>query len=165
MSLWMYSRKDKSLREFGVHSKIPTNAVFSPDGRWVAYSSGREGTSTVFVQPFPPTGASYQLVARESSFSPHETVWSPDGKELFYNPRPTGFEAVPIITKPVFAFGHPVDVPRPFQLVPPMGRRLDDILPDGRFLGLIREDYGAPPQINIVVNWFAELRARVPTAR
>ena len=125
-SLWMYSRKDKSLREFGVHLKIPTGAVFSPDGHRVAY---------------------------------------PDGRELFYNPRPNGFESVPVITKPVFSFGNPIHVPRPFQLVPPSGRRLYDVLPDGRFLGLIRDDYGTPPQINIVTHWFAELRALASATR
>jgi len=48
-SLWMYSRKDKSLREFGVHLKIPTGAVFSPDGHRVAYPDGRE----LFYNPGP----------------------------------------------------------------------------------------------------------------
>ena len=31
-------------------------------------------------------------------------TWSPTGNELFYNPRPGGFEFVPVVTQPTFAF-------------------------------------------------------------
>ena len=44
---------------------VPLGAVFSPDGRWVAYSSNEAGANRVYVQPFPATGAKYQLYARE----------------------------------------------------------------------------------------------------
>src|SRR5262249_15508786 len=44
--------------------------------------SGRSGAygGEIYVQPFPPTGAKYQLSA-SGGFDP---LWSPDGKELFY---------------------------------------------------------------------------------
>ena len=66
--------------------------------------------STVYVQPFPATGAKYQLAAKSGDV-PHHQLWSPDGRELFYNPRPNGFEVVPVTTQPTFAFGNPTAVP------------------------------------------------------
>lgn len=60
-------------------------------------------------------------------------------------------------------------VPRPFQNAAPNVERPYDISRDGRhFLGLIdaaQTQSGAPaaPQIHVVLNWFEELRARVPT--
>ena len=44
----------------------------------------------------------------------------------------------------------------------PEARRIYDITPDGKFVGLIREGYGTPEQIRVVLNWFDELTSRVP---
>ena len=59
VSLWTFSLQDKKATPFGaVHSSNPTGAVFSPDGRWVAYTSTERDTTTIYVQPFPATGPS-----------------------------------------------------------------------------------------------------------
>ena len=53
-------RKTREIRD--VRSAIPTEASFSPDGRWIAYQSASSvinGVTQSFVQPFPPTGAKY----------------------------------------------------------------------------------------------------------
>jgi eukaryotic-like serine/threonine-protein kinase len=177
VSLWTFSLQDRKATTFGeVHSSYPTGAIFSPDGRWVAYTTSERGmtTMTIYVQPFPATGAKYQLFVKGSSNTPtntpHKVAWSPDGKELFYVPRLGGFEAVSVTTQPTFAFGNAVTVPRPFQPGPPNSRTLYDITPDGKFVGLMPAgrtpsgDFTAP-QIQVVLNWFEELRARVPTTR
>lgn len=52
----------------------------SPDGRWLAYMSDESGSPEVYVEPFPATGARWQI-------SPHggaEPHWRGDGKELFF---------------------------------------------------------------------------------
>ena len=51
----------KKATPFGdVRSPVPIDAVFSPDGKWVAYSSASApNATTVYVQPFPPTRAKY----------------------------------------------------------------------------------------------------------
>jgi hypothetical protein len=134
----------------------------------VAYTSTDRGKQTVYVQPFPATGAKYQLVAKGLDIPSHP-VWSPDGKELFYNPRPLGLEVVSVSTTPAFAFGDSVPVPRPFQLTPPEQRRAYDITPGGKFVARVSAtptQYGAQTQhIQVVLNWFEELRERVPTSR
>jgi eukaryotic-like serine/threonine-protein kinase len=168
VSLQTFSLQDKKATPFGdVHSEFPVGARFSPDGRWVAYASTERGTTTIYVEPFPTTGDKYQLSAKALS-NPHEVNWSPDGKELFYVPRIGGFEAVSVTTKPTFAFGDTVAVPRPFLLGPPNSPTLYDIAPNGKFVGLItagQTDSGTAtaPQIQVVLNWFEELKARVPT--
>ena len=153
----------------GIQSPFPPAATFSPDGRWVAYTATAPGTSFtfLFVQPFPTTGATYQI---SGGFHP---MWSPDGKELFFSTGSRGgggqFVAVSVTTRPTFAFGNPVPVPRPFVGRGPGFERNNDITPDGkRFLGVVpagQTAFGAPAtaQIQVVLNWFEELKARVPT--
>jgi Tol biopolymer transport system component len=178
VSLWALSLKDRKAVPFGaVHSLLPIDAVFSPDGRWVAYTGTRrdatdaptsnDWNTTIYVQPFPATGAQYQLATSQHG-SPHGAVWSPDGKELFYNPRAGAFEVVRVTTEPRFAFGNAVTVPRPFQLSPPDSQRSYDITPAGKFVGLVpagQTETGPPlaPLIQVVLNWFEELKERVPT--
>jgi dipeptidyl aminopeptidase/acylaminoacyl peptidase len=171
VSLWTLSLKDMRATRFGdVHSSNPTDARFSPDGRWVTYGRTERGMpSTIYVEPFPATGARYQLIVKGSMSTAHKPVWSPDGRELLYVPRLGGFEAVSVTTQPTFAFGNAVPVPRPFNPGAPSVRALYDITPHGGFVGLIpvgdTEPIYAAPQIQVVLNWFEELTARVPVTR
>jgi Tol biopolymer transport system component len=56
------------------------NAVFSPDGRWIAYQSNETGTIEVFVRPFP-RGEGYWQISASGGRNP---TWSRATKELFY---------------------------------------------------------------------------------
>jgi hypothetical protein len=56
-------------------------------------------------------------------------------------------------------------VARPFGLAPTAARRSYDITPSGKFVGLMREGYGSPSQILVVLHWFDELRERAPATR
>ncbi len=56
-------------------------AKFSPDGKWVAYSSNESGTIEVYVRPFPASSGGKWLVSNGGG---SEARWRPDGKELFY---------------------------------------------------------------------------------
>jgi serine/threonine-protein kinase len=171
--LWTFTLKDRRAERFdAVVSPLTTltGAAFSPDGKWVAYASGeaRSGAA-VYVQPFPPTGAKYQISRSEDRG--HHPLWSPDGKELFFT-RAAGnsLDVVHISTQPTFSFGEAVNIPRPFSNDSPAAERPYDISRDGqRLLGLINPDQaplsGTPqvPRIQVVLNWFEELKAKVPT--
>ena len=117
----------------------------------------------LFVQPFPATGATYQ-VARNGI---HPT-WAPDQKELFYSAGPNLYLGVSVATGPAFGFGNPTPVPRPFVDNGPTIQRNNDITLDGKqFLGVVAAGQTASgamaaPQIQLVLNWFEELKARVP---
>jgi eukaryotic-like serine/threonine-protein kinase len=165
-ALWSLTLPEKKATPFGgIKSTLPTGAVFSPDGRWVAYSSNDTGANRAYVQPFPATGAKYQVYAKETEGA-HHVLWSGDSKELFYNPRPASLEVVSVTTQPTPAFGNPVAVPRPFQTGPPQTRRPFDMTPSGKFVGLVAPgtDLGTPGtmEVRVVLNWFEELKARVP---
>jgi eukaryotic-like serine/threonine-protein kinase len=168
VSLATLSLSDGRVAPFGdVHSSIPTNARFSPDGRWVAYGRADRGMSpTICLEPFPATGAKYQLFVAGPRSAAHKPVWSPDGRELLYVPRLGGFEAVSVTTRPAFAFGHAVPVPRPFSPGAPTVRALYDITPQGRFVGVMPVgDSGSiysAAQIQVVLNWLEELKRLVP---
>jgi len=147
-------------------------AAFSPDGRWFAYASNElSQRGEVFVQPFPPNGAKYQI-SMEGGRAP---VWSRDGKQIFYQPAPlgnntTGLFAVDVRTQPTFTFGKPMPLPIDGIMLPaPPTHRNFDITPDGKQFIVVQASKSqndtnqrSVPQINVVVNWFSELQQRVP---
>ena len=142
--------------------------MFSPDGRWLAYAS-REGrtSSAVYLQPFPATGAKYQI--SKNADDGHHPVWSPDGGELVFTPGAVSrLDAVRVTTQPSFTSSEATPVPRSFQNSAPGVERPYDISRDGqRFLGLIdaaqtTAGASAAPQIQVVLNWHEELKRLVP---
>jgi Tol biopolymer transport system component len=166
--VWIFSVQDKKSTVFA--EKVSTfigRAAFSPDGQWLAYQSTEAGTRTtqIFVQPFPPTGAKYPVVRGGHPF------WSPDGKELIYNPAAGQIGAISITTKPTFAFGEPVSLPGGtggLQSKNPMtDPRLWDFAPDGKQLIGVADANTSPAstgglQIQVVLNWLSDLKQRVP---
>jgi eukaryotic-like serine/threonine-protein kinase len=164
VSLWTFELQGKKATQFAnVQSPNPIDAVFSPDGRWVAYTVTEGVVYGTYVQPFPATGAKY-LVSKGGS-SP---VWSRDGREIVSQVL-GGQQAVQTITtQPSFSFSPPVLVPREFINFGLQQQRNYDVMPDGRILGVIAagqtESAGSTtPQIQIVLNWFEELKRLVPT--
>jgi Tol biopolymer transport system component len=62
----------------------------SPDARWIAYASTETGAYDVFVQPFPTTGAKWQI----SAGGGRQPMWRRDGRELFFVTNDRKFYAV-----------------------------------------------------------------------
>jgi eukaryotic-like serine/threonine-protein kinase len=136
---------------------------FSPDGRWLAYYSNESGRFEIYVQPYPGPGGKWQISTEGGT----EPVWNPNGRELFYR---TGdrMMAVDIATQPGFTAGKPrILFEGRYELAPfPIANY--DISPDGkRFLMLksIEQEQAVPTQINVVLNWFEELKQKVPTGK
>jgi hypothetical protein len=129
----------------------------------VAYGA----TGGVFVQPYPPTGAKYQVPP--TGRSPHHPFWSRDGTELFYEPQVSQLAAVPIRTRPEFAFGTPVSLPAGiFGSTNPTFARNRDVDTSGkRFIVPVSasdtETGSTFAETRIVLNWFQELKERMPS--
>ena len=139
----------------------------SPDGRWMAYRSAETGRTEIYVRPFPDVGGGKWQVSTEGGIHP---AWSPDGRELFYRqPADGAVMGVTVETEPTFSPGIPEPVIEGDYVYAPGQGRNWDISPDGqRFLmlknvGESGAEAPAAPQINVVINWFEELKARVPT--
>ena len=174
ISLWAFVLEDRKATPFGdVQSRNPINAVFSPDGRWVAYYSNETGRDAIYVQPFPLTGTKYQIPKNDPGQNDHHPVWSSDGKELFYIPALGALAAISVTTRPDFSFGNPVAVPRKFSTgnSAPESMRNYDLTPDGKILGLVdaseqtQSGNSNAPEFRVVLNWFEELKAKVPTGK
>ena len=83
------------------------NAAFSPDGKWLAFTSNESGRPEIYVQAFEPTGVpritgERYLVTRSGA----QTLrWRRDGKELFYLALDGRVYAVPSTLAPKPGFG------------------------------------------------------------
>jgi Tol biopolymer transport system component len=165
--IWTYSLRDKKTAVLAAEPGASFGrSVFSPDGHWVAYQASAQPTSRIYVRPFPPTATTY--VTPEDADN-HHPAWSPDGKQLFYVTGPGQFASVTVTTQPTVSFGPPVRAPRSgFATSVPANARTFDVLPDGQhFIGVApagqkQSSTSGTPQIQVVLNWFDELKQRVP---
>jgi hypothetical protein len=80
---------------------------FSPDGRFVAYSSNASGRSEVYVQPFPNAAEGKWMVSTGGGSAPR---WRRDGKELYYISADSKMMAVEVSTAPTFKKGVPKEL-------------------------------------------------------
>ena len=137
----------------------------SPNGRWMAYVSNESGQAQIYVRPFPEVDAGRWQVSTSGGNSP---LWSRDGRELFYRSGDAVI-LVPVKTEPAFSFETPKTLfrgaYRPGMPLSPY--QWDVSLDSKRFLmmkeaGATASTGGGAPKINIVLNWFEELKQRVP---
>jgi serine/threonine-protein kinase len=131
---------------------------FSPDGKWIAYTSDESGRDEVYVRHYPGPGGK-NPVSTDGGSGP---LWSMDGKELFYA-RGHAMMAVEVNTEPAFSAATPRKL---FEGKYAWERGLNyDVAPDGQRFVMIKPQGGggASQELRVVLNWFEELRAKVPT--
>jgi len=134
---------------------------FSPDGNWLAYVSDESGRKEIYVQPYPGPGGKWQI----STEGGVEPLWNRNGRELFYRSGKK-MMAVEIAIKPSFSAGTPKRLfEGQYQSLPTVSTPNYDVSSDGqRFLMLkpSEQAQSAMLQINVVENWFEELKRRAP---
>jgi len=163
-SVWTLSLRDRKATLFADGgSGLAEDSTFSPDGRWLAYSidTPAGGGDVLYVQAFPLAPGKYQI-----SQGGHAAFWSSDGKQLTFDAGPHQYATVKVTTTGGFAFSSPTVFPSRLAGAASGPRRFDG-LPDGRIVGVVNADStqtGAPAaaQIQVVLNWFEELKQRVP---
>jgi Tol biopolymer transport system component len=148
--LWTYSIADRKATPF---LQTPFNEIlpkFSPDGRWISYTSNESGRDEVYVAPFPGPGGKWQI----STEGGRGSLWTRGGREIVYRSPTDELMAVDVRTDPTFQTG----VPRVLfktRFRPPPGRGFD-CTPDGeRFLINLRAGEDASDPITLVQNWSA----------
>jgi serine/threonine protein kinase/Tol biopolymer transport system component len=161
--IWVLRMSDRKVLPF---LRTPFNESvprFSPDGRWLAYISDESGRFEVYVQPYPGPGGKWQISTEGGT----EPAWNPNGRELFYRSGDT-MVAVDISTQPGFSAGKPRMLFEGHYVPTPGTNSNYDVSADGqRFLMLKPSESAqvAPTQINVVLNWFEELKQKVPTGK
>jgi serine/threonine protein kinase len=120
---------------------------FSPDGRWLAYTSVESDRLEVLVQGFPEARARWQ-VSNQGGGSPH---WRRDGKELYYLAADGQLMAVTVKAN---SAGLAFDPPRALFPLPGSGF-LFDVAPDGqRILALLPpEGEKEGNELTVLTNW------------
>jgi len=139
---------DRKPFPFANSAFFENEAVFSQDGKWIAYTSDESGKMEVYVQPFPQTGSKWQ-VSTKGGITPR---WRGDGKEIFYYEPDKGRKAVDIQTTPAFEAG----VPKDLFATPLSGG--SDVSADGQRFLVNQPAESAPVPATVVLNWTADLK-------
>ena len=130
------------------------NARFSPDGRWIVYSSNESGTYEVYVQPFPAGGKKW-LVSNRSGSQP---VWRSE-RELLYvaaDGRLMAVDVTPAADGLGFSTPHEL-----FRASVRLGVPYYDydVTADGERFFVLAPAVGSTPEpLNVLINWYAALR-------
>jgi Tol biopolymer transport system component len=134
-----------------------TTPQFSPDERFIAYTSNESGTLEIYIQAFPRGGDKRRVSVNGGS----QPRWRGDGKELFYVEGDT-LMAVPISTSPSLTVGAPEALfSAPGLAYQPNNLVGYDVTPEGdRFVvrEAVEAETESEPVIRIVQNWFAEFK-------
>ncbi|MGH9463512.1 MAG: protein kinase domain-containing protein [Vicinamibacteria bacterium] len=134
-----------------------SGAIFSPNGRFIAYVSNESGRDEVYVRVHPDGGKS--LISADGGTEP---VWSRNGRELFYRSGDwlmvVGIESEPplVAGRPQFLFEAPYDEAGPTY-------SNYDTTPDGRFIMVRSGGDREADELVVITNWFLELESRVPS--
>jgi len=142
-----------------------SGAALSPDSRWLAYVSNEQGTTEVFVRPFPDVSGGKWQVSSDGGSAP---LWAHSGRELFYVAKGK-MNAVTIHPGPPFS----VDPPRVLFSIPARVRAASfvrfrgsfAITPDDQRFLMVRDnswaDMAGTPTLVVVQSFFDELRAKL----
>jgi hypothetical protein len=138
------------------------SAKFSPDGRWIAYSSDESGRPQIYVQAFPGPGPKIQ-VSNDGGTDP---VWRRSGGELFYRGG-NRMMAVAVTTAPTFRASAPRVLWEGIYSqglgsscgMPGVASSNYDVTADGQRFLMVRDDENvSSTKIVVVVNWIADLK-------
>jgi Tol biopolymer transport system component len=144
---------------------VEREPMFSPDGRWIAYSSAETGRPEVYVRPFPGPGGTWQISTDGGLFP----TWSRTKHELFYGTN-NGQVMVAAYTPEGDSFR--AEKPRLWSEQGFVTRGIDrmfDLHPDGERVALApatqtprgpRQDH-----VTFIFNFFDELRRIVPVKK
>ena len=155
--LWVVSANDATPDPFLVSEFQERAGRVSPDGRWIAYVSDESGRDDVYLQRWRVSGGKVTISVDGGT----EPVWSPGGDQLFYRSG-SAMMAVEVAARPTMSVG----TPRALFADNRYNRNQNgnanyDVLPDGQGFVMILGG-GAPTELEVVLNWFEELKDRVP---
>jgi len=158
--IWILGLSDRKAKPFLRTQYEETAPRFSPDGRWLAYSSDESGRREIYVRPYPGPGGKWQI----STEGGQEPVWNPNGRELFYRSA-SAMMAADLETKPGFSARKAKVLFEGPYLQTSGSFPYYDVSPDGRrflMLKAVESQASTAKEINVVLNWWEELKEKVP---
>jgi serine/threonine-protein kinase len=133
---------------------------FSPNDKWIVHSSDETGRAQVYIRAFQSEGQIGPAIPITTDGG-DRPVWSPDGTAIFYRSK-TRLMAVEVSPENAM----PVSDPRvvlDFNDLRLDGNDRYSILSDGRLAVIQKgEEEGDITRVNVVLNWFEELKRRMP---
>ena len=133
-------------------------AQFSPDGRWVAYSSSETGRPEIYVVPFPATGSKWQISTNGGT----RPRWRRDGKEIVFEVEGSGkvMSAQVNGRGPNFEVGEVRPLFETTNLPPNNAGSQWSLTSDGqRLLAITTGETGALP-LTVIQNWTGDLKRK-----
>jgi Tol biopolymer transport system component len=154
--LWYLSWPERVAKPLLQAKWTVQDAQFSPDGRWIAYTSNETGSWEIYVSPFLSANGKWQV----SRGGGQEPRWRQDGKELFYLSREGKMMAVAVKTGASFEPGSPLALFQTHRRQPVS--MLDvfsyDVSGDGqKFLIITKMDEANAAPLSIILNWASEM--------
>jgi serine/threonine protein kinase/WD40 repeat protein len=139
-----------------------SGAHFSPDGRWVTYTTDESGRREVCVQPFPIAPGKWLISTEGGQYS----RWAPNGREIFFvsGDQLNQLMSVDVETQPAFKAGTPHPL---FSTNGYLSAGNYDVAPDGQHFLMIKQDdtLTNPKELNVILNWSEELKRRAPPGK
>ena len=135
---------------------------FSPDGRWLAYSSNESGNDEIYVVPYPRREGKYQI----SSGGGVIPFWTRDGKELCFvtsssqtRRRRSGGALMGVEITGTTPFDYSAE--RTIATLPPSSI-ITDIVPNGQqfVITVFRTQAVGRSDLTAVIEWFDDLKAK-----
>ncbi len=128
---------------------------FSPDSKWVAYSSNESGRWEIYVTSFPEAHGKWQV----SNAGGEQPRWRGDGNELFYLSSDAKIMAVPVKTGANFDAGTPVALfqANPREMFATSEIFSYDVSKDGQRFLINTQLRTATTPMSVVLNWAAKL--------
>jgi WD40-like Beta Propeller Repeat len=126
---------------------------FSPDGKWIVYTSNETGRAEVFVRPFSPESPGNSAKWHTSTGSGGFARWAADGKEVFYLGANQQMMAVSVKAGPVGQFE--AGIPRVlFPTCALLGNISTYVVTsDGQRFLVDEEDDVVPAPTTVILNW------------
>jgi dipeptidyl aminopeptidase/acylaminoacyl peptidase len=160
--IMVLSLADRKAQPFLTTPFVEGAPEFSPDGRWLAYTSDESSRFEVYVQPYPGPGGKWQISTEGGT----EPKWNPNGRELSYR-NGSKMMVVEIATQPGFSAGTPrMLFEKAYVLTPvPQTFQYYDVSRDGQRFLMVKEGQSVPTSINVVLNWVEDMKRRVPAGK
>ena len=158
--LFVFSLKDRKAQPFDTGEVGASSPCFSPDGRWIAYTSNESGRTEVYVRPYPGPGGKWQV----STDGGTEPVWNPKGRELFYRSGQK-MMGVDYTGQPEFSAGKPRMLFEGPYVPSPRSLADYDVSSDGQRFLMLKNAEQKPGEISVVLNWTAELKQKASAGK